>query len=119
MPEITDAELDWLARRADFAEEWNRNTRTDSYKVELTVKEARDLIAEAGRVETAEMHTVFNMGIGLCVVVAPDEADRVGEIAGRHGAEAHVVGRAVEGPAGTVRLPQQGIVGSGTAFAKD
>jgi phosphoribosylformylglycinamidine cyclo-ligase len=78
-----------------------------------------DLIAEAGRVETAEMYRVFNMGIGLCVVVAPDQADRVGEIAGRFGAEAHVMGRAVEGPAGTVRLPQQGIVGSGTAFAKD
>jgi phosphoribosylformylglycinamidine cyclo-ligase len=78
-----------------------------------------DLIAEAGQVETAEMYRVFNMGIGLCVVVAPDDADRVGEIAGRCGAEAHVMGRAVEGPAGTVRLPQKGIVGSGTAFAKD
>jgi phosphoribosylformylglycinamidine cyclo-ligase len=76
-----------------------------------------DLIAEAGQVETAEMYRVFNMGVGLCVVVAPADADRVGEIAGRYGAEAHVLGRAVAGPAGTVRLPQKGLVGSGTAFA--
>ena len=76
-----------------------------------------DLIAEAGQVETAEMYRVFNMGLGLCVVVAPADADRVGEIAGRHGAKAHVLGRAVEGPAGTVRLPQKGLMGSGTTFA--
>ena len=76
-----------------------------------------DLIAEAGQVETAEMYQVFNMGLGLCVVVAPDDADRVKEIAGRHGAEAHVVGRAVDAPPGTVSLPQKGLFGSGTTFA--
>lgn len=78
-----------------------------------------DLIAGAGEVTTAEMYAVFNMGIGLCVVVARDDADRVAEIAGRHGTDAQVIGRAVEGPAGTVRLPEEGLIGSGTAFVKE
>ncbi|MHC4579700.1 MAG: phosphoribosylformylglycinamidine cyclo-ligase [Planctomycetota bacterium] len=76
-----------------------------------------DLIREAGRVEDAEMYGVFNMGIGLCVVVAAADVDRSCEILRRHGAEAHVLGRAVAGPEKTIRLPQPGLVGSGTAFA--
>jgi phosphoribosylformylglycinamidine cyclo-ligase len=76
-----------------------------------------DLIARLGKVETAEMFQVFNMGVGLCVVVPPDDVDRACEIARRHGSEPHVAGRAVEGPDKVVQLPQFGLAGTGTTFA--
>ena len=71
-----------------------------------------DLIAKQGGVATAEMFTVFNMGIGLCIVVAPENVDRVTDIV----SDAHVIGRAVEG-AKRVELPQHGIAGSTASFA--
>ncbi|RLC67465.1 MAG: hypothetical protein DRI48_02235 [Chloroflexi bacterium] len=50
------------------------------------------LIQERGRVEEEEMYRVFNMGIGLVLLVAPDEAERALEaLAG----EARVIGQAV------------------------
>jgi len=76
-----------------------------------------DLIQKHGKVETAEMFTVFNMGIGLCIVVAEAHVDRVCELVRKHGSEPHRIGRAVEGPEKSVRLPQFGLAGSGTSFA--
>ncbi|MBK8013760.1 MAG: phosphoribosylformylglycinamidine cyclo-ligase [Deltaproteobacteria bacterium] len=40
-----------------------------------TVPPIFDRIAHAGRVEREEMFRTFNMGIGLCVVVSPDDAE--------------------------------------------
>ena len=76
-----------------------------------------DLIQQAGGVEDAEMYRVFNMGIGLCVVVGESDVDRVCEIARTHGSEPHVIGRAVADPAGTVQMPQKGLTGTDTTFA--
>ncbi|MHC4960309.1 MAG: phosphoribosylformylglycinamidine cyclo-ligase [Planctomycetota bacterium] len=76
-----------------------------------------ELIQRLGKVETAEMYTVFNMGIGLCIVVAEEHVDRVRTIVENRGAKTHVIGRAIEGPDKIVRLPQIGLAGSGTTFA--
>jgi len=68
------------------------------------------LIEEAGRVAAAEMYRVFNMGIGLVVVVG--EADSEAAIAcvrGR-GYEARRIG-AVTGDSGTVRVEPARLVG--------
>ena len=75
------------------------------------------LIAEAGKVDPAEMYTVFNMGIGMCVVVRPEEVDAACAVALRHGAKPAVIGRATGENPGTVSLPKQRLRGSGTAFA--
>lgn len=75
-----------------------------------------DLIARLGRVEPAEMYTTFNMGVGLCVVVAMEHADRICEIARSHGSEAQVIGHAIEGPQRVVELPAQGLRGQDAAF---
>jgi len=77
-----------------------------------------ELIRKAGKVDPAEMYRVFNMGIGLCVVVAEADADRACDIARKHGSTAQVIGRAVDDPQRTVRLPQPGLVGTGTTFAR-
>jgi phosphoribosylformylglycinamidine cyclo-ligase len=71
-----------------------------------------DLIAREGGVAPAEMFAVFNMGIGLCAVVAEADADRACGILG-----GQVIGRAVAEPARTVQLPQHGLTGTGTTFA--
>ena len=75
-----------------------------------------ELISGLGNVDIAEMYTVFNMGIGLCAVVAPEDVDLACEIARKHGSVPEVIGRAVEGPEKVVSLPQQELIGRGAAF---
>jgi phosphoribosylformylglycinamidine cyclo-ligase len=68
------------------------------------------LIAEKGKVDAAEMYTVFNMGIGLCAVLPENHADDVIATAKRHGFSARKLGH-VTNEAGVVRIPQHGLVG--------
>jgi phosphoribosylformylglycinamidine cyclo-ligase len=74
------------------------------------------LIAERARLDRAEMFQTFNMGIGFCVVVAEDAADRALEILAKEGAGAWSMGRAVADPSKSLRLPGVGLVGSGKTF---
>lgn len=67
-------------------------------------------IAERGEVDVAEMYTVFNMGVGLCVVVPEERADAVVRIASECGHDAWTIGRVTDED-GVVRLPRQGLVG--------
>ncbi len=76
-----------------------------------------DLIRKAGSVEVAEMYRVFNMGTGLCVTVAPKEADKACEIARKHGSDPFVLGHAVADPTRTVTLAQLGLSGNTTTFS--
>jgi phosphoribosylaminoimidazole (AIR) synthetase len=64
------------------------------------------------------MYSVFNMGIGFCVVVPEAEAARAIEIAAENGVEGFVLGRAVAEPKRTVRLLSVGLEGQGSAFRK-
>lgn len=67
------------------------------------------VIAEKGNVSAAEMHTVFNMGVGLVVVAPPASESTVLETARAHGfASARVIGR-VSDEDGAVHLPQRGL----------
>lgn len=76
------------------------------------------MIQRLGKIAPAEMFLVFNMGIGFCIVVAPEEADRVIEIAGRHGRSAAVVGYVVRDEERRVWIPQHGIEGSRGEFRR-
>jgi phosphoribosylformylglycinamidine cyclo-ligase len=63
----------------------------------LPVPAIFDLIRERGSVSDEEMHDVFNMGCGFCVVVAPgDEETALALLRGHHPA-AKRVGSAVQG----------------------
>ena len=73
-------------------------------------------ITERGGVTPAEMYTVFNMGIGFCIVAAAAAAAEVIDIAERHGHRAAVIGYAVEDKARRVWLPRQGLIGEGKSF---
>jgi phosphoribosylformylglycinamidine cyclo-ligase len=70
------------------------------------------VIAEKGRIPPAEMYTVFNMGIGLCVVLPEAHAAAVIDTAKRHGFAARRLGH-VTPDAGIVRIPRWNLVGSG------
>jgi phosphoribosylformylglycinamidine cyclo-ligase len=64
----------------------------------LPVPPVFDLVQEHGEVSDAEMHEVFNMGCGFCVVVpAADEAAALALLRA-HYPEAKRVGRATAGP---------------------
>jgi len=75
-----------------------------------------DLIQNAGALETAEMFRVFNMGVGFCVIVSPDGANRVKEIAEDVGVSAWNLGYCVEDPEKRVRLNPVGLVGKDGQF---
>lgn len=63
----------------------------------LPVPPLFELIRERGGVGEEEMHEVFNMGCGFCVVVAAADEAAALELLRRHHPEAKRVGRAIEG----------------------
>jgi phosphoribosylformylglycinamidine cyclo-ligase len=74
------------------------------------------LIEERGQIAPEEMYRVFNMGIGFCVVVSPDGADRIQEIAQAHGFRAWTLGHCVEDGEKRVWLNPKGLVGKDGGF---
>jgi len=76
-----------------------------------------DEIQQRGNVDTAEMYTVFNMGIGMCAVVPPADVDRTIEILREHDSNASVIGKVVEGAEKRVTLSALNLSGTGSRFA--
>jgi phosphoribosylformylglycinamidine cyclo-ligase len=72
------------------------------------------LIQHYGKVSPAEMHQVYNMGIGFCLVVAPDSVDDTLRILSQHGKPAFTIGRAVADIEKRVYI--RGLVGKGKRF---
>jgi phosphoribosylamine--glycine ligase/phosphoribosylformylglycinamidine cyclo-ligase len=64
--------------------------RADSWPMPALFK----LIMEKGRVPPAEMYRVFNMGIGMVAVVAPENVGRLADLAGE---KAYIIGELVPG----------------------
>jgi phosphoribosylformylglycinamidine cyclo-ligase len=60
-----------------------------------------DVLAHGGPVDEEEMRNVFNLGVGLLVVVAPDAADRTRAVLEQAGERTWVIGEVTEVPAGT------------------
>jgi phosphoribosylformylglycinamidine cyclo-ligase len=73
------------------------------------------LIQERGRLPMTEMFEVFNMGVGLCIILPEADAGAVLAAAERHGFKAWVIGRVTAEP-GVVRIPKVGLVGRGGKF---
>jgi phosphoribosylformylglycinamidine cyclo-ligase len=76
----------------------------------LPVPQVFELIADRGHVPEAELHAVFNMGCGFCVVTPRDDAELAVERLSRHHPGTAVIGRTTK-TAGVVELPRQGLVG--------
>jgi phosphoribosylformylglycinamidine cyclo-ligase len=68
-------------------------------------------IAKRGQVAAADMYTVFNMGVGLCVVVPEAGVAAVIAAANKHGKTAQRIG-SVTGDAGKVRIARNPLTGT-------
>jgi phosphoribosylformylglycinamidine cyclo-ligase len=77
------------------------------------------LIQSHAGVDDAEMHEVFNMGIGFCYVVAPADAELTLSILHQHGRDARRIGYAVADAEKKVRIPERGLVGRHKKFWKE
>ena len=55
-----------------------------------------DMIAEVGAISEHDMFNTFNMGVGMSIVVAPEDAERSLEILRAHGEDAYIIGEIVE-----------------------
>lgn len=56
-----------------------------------------DLIAKEGQISEHDMFNTFNMGVGMSIVVAPEDADKALAILQKQGEEAYVLGTITEG----------------------
>ena len=61
-----------------------------------------DLIAKEGNVPERDMYNTYNMGVGMSIVVSPEEKDRALEILTAAGEDAYVIGEIIEGDEGVV-----------------
>lgn len=58
------------------------------------------LMSEVGHISEHDMFNTFNMGIGLCVAVPADEADKAVRILNENGEQAYCVGQVKKGEVG-------------------
>lgn len=54
------------------------------------------LIAKEGNISERDMFNTFNMGVGMSIIVSPDEADKALEILKENGEEAYIIGKTVK-----------------------
>ncbi len=55
-----------------------------------------DLLAKVGGISERDMFNTFNMGVGMSVVVAPEDADKALAILKENGEEPYIIGKIVE-----------------------
>jgi phosphoribosylformylglycinamidine cyclo-ligase len=77
------------------------------------------LIQETGQVSNEEMFTVFNMGVGFCMVVDPSDVDEVLKLVGAEGLSAYRMGVAVADSERKVKITPYGLVGENGKFRRE
>ena len=70
--------------------------KKDSYEVPALFK----MLAKEGNIEEEMMYNTFNMGVGMCLAVRPEDVDKTIEAVNAAGEEAFVLGKAVTGEKG-------------------
>ena len=55
-----------------------------------------DLIAKVGGISERDMFNTFNMGVGMCVIVSPEDVDEALAILHENGEDAYVIGEVIE-----------------------
>ena len=68
-------------------------------KSDIKVLPIFDLIAKTGNIPERDMFNTFNMGVGMSVVVAKEDADKAIEILKANGEDAYVIGKIVKSDA--------------------
>ena len=65
-------------------------------KTDIRTPEIFSKIAKAGSIPERDMYNTFNMGVGMCLTVRPDAAEKAVRILGMLGQEAYVLGEVTE-----------------------
>ena len=78
------------------------NIRVEIERGSWTVPPVFTWLQQLGRIDSDEMDRVFNMGLGLVLVVSPFFADSIQQQLRRRGLESWHIGRVKEGPRGVV-----------------
>ena len=65
-------------------------------KEKIRVLPIFDLIAKTGNIPERDMFNTFNMGVGMSVVVSPEDAEKALSILRENGEDAYVIGRIVK-----------------------
>ncbi len=55
-----------------------------------------DLIAKVGGISERDMFNTFNMGVGMCIIVSPEDVEESLSILKANGEEAYVIGEVIE-----------------------
>ena len=61
-----------------------------------------DLIAKAGGISERDMFNTYNMGVGMAVTVAKEDADTALSVLKENGEDAYVMGEVVRGEDGVI-----------------
>ena len=77
------------------------------------------LLQKHGEVSDEEMYRVFNMGVGFCVIVKPDDEARAIETLSRRGDWVGRIGTCTEDPERRVHLRKAGLTGVNDRFETD
>jgi len=75
------------------------------------------LIQRLGDLPDDEMFRVFNMGIGFCIVAAPEDAERVIRMVEARGKRAYRLGHTIRDAERTVHVQPRALLGRGKRFA--
>ena len=69
-------------------------------KEDVRVLPIFDLIAKVGNIPERDMFNTFNMGVGMSVTVAKEDAEKAVEILRANGEDAYILGEIVPGDDG-------------------
>jgi phosphoribosylformylglycinamidine cyclo-ligase len=76
------------------------------------------LIQRHGGISDEEMYFTYNMGVGFCVILPPDDADAAHAIARKHHSQSWSIGHTVSDPEKKVHIPSAKLVGFDDKFVK-
>ena len=69
-------------------------------KADVRVLPIFDLIADTGNIPVEDMYSTFNMGVGMMIIVSPEEVETALEVLKAAGEDAYVVGKVEDGEKG-------------------
>jgi len=72
-------------------------------KSALDIPPVFNLIAAAGKIPERDMFNTYNMGVGMCVITAPENASEALRVLRAHGESASIIGE-IQGGASGVRI---------------
>lgn len=78
----------------------NENTKAVIQKDKLDILPIFKLIQETGNIPERDMFNTFNMGVGMCIIVAEEDAQKAVEILTEAGEKASVIGEIRQGEKG-------------------